>query len=85
MHELSKLLEVKIRHATLKHAQSVGVVERSHGALKRILKLNTNEQWSNWQLYFRTVEVPMLEENFTIPGARLTNTEKRKNIIKSKN
>ena len=51
MHELSKLLEVRIRHATLKHAQSVGVVERSHGALKRILKLNTNEQWSNWQLY----------------------------------
>ena len=51
MHELSKLLEVKFRHATLKHAQSVGVVERSPGALKRILKLNTNEQWSKWQLY----------------------------------
>ena len=51
MHELAQLLEVKLKHATLKHAQSVGVVERAHGALKRILKLNTNEQWSNWHKY----------------------------------
>ena len=51
MHELAKLLEIKIGHATLKHAESVGVVERAHGALKRILKLNTNEQWSNWHKY----------------------------------
>ena len=48
MHELTSLLEVELKHASLKHAQSVRVVERSHGALKRILKLNTNEQWSNW-------------------------------------
>ena len=51
MHELTSLLEVELKHASLKHAQSVGVVERSHGALKRILKLNTNEQWSNWHKY----------------------------------
>ena len=51
MHELAKLLEIKIGHATLKHAESVRVVERAHGALKRILKLNTNEQWSNWHKY----------------------------------
>ena len=51
MHELCTLLEIKLKHATLKHPQTVGVVERSHSALKRILKLNTNEQWSNWHLY----------------------------------
>ena len=51
MHELTSHLEVELKHASLKHAQSVGVVERSHGALKRILKLNTNEQWSNWHKY----------------------------------
>ena len=50
MHELAKLLEIKIGHATLKHTESV-VVERAHGALTRILKLNTNEQWSNWHKY----------------------------------
>ena len=51
MHELATLLEIKINHATLKHPQTIGLVERSHGPLKRILKLNTNEQWSDWHKY----------------------------------
>ena len=51
MLELTTLLEVQINHATLKHPQSIGLVERSHGPLKRILKLNTNEQWSDWHKY----------------------------------
>ena len=48
MHELTKMLEIRLEHASLKHPQTVGVVERSHSALKRILKLNTNEQWNDW-------------------------------------
>ena len=51
MHELAKLLEVKLKHASLKHPQTVGVVERSHGALKRILKLNMNDQWNDCYKY----------------------------------
>ena len=51
MHELTKLLEIKLEHASLKHPQPVGVVERSHSALKRILKLNTTEQWNDWTKY----------------------------------
>ena len=51
MHELTKILEIKLEHATLKHPQTVGVVERSHSALKRILKLNTHEQWNDWYKY----------------------------------
>ena len=51
MHELTTLLEVQINHGTLKHPQLIGLVERSHGPLKRILKLNTNEQWSDWHKY----------------------------------
>ena len=47
MAELTKLLEVKPKHATLKHPQTIGVVERSHAALKRIIKLNSKEQWSD--------------------------------------
>ena len=50
-HELTKLLEVQLKHASLNHPQTVGVVERSHGALKRILKLQTNEQWNDWYKY----------------------------------
>ena len=45
--ELTKLLEIQLEHASLKHPQTVGVVERSHSALKHILKLNTKEQWND--------------------------------------
>ena len=38
MAELTKLLEVKLKHATLKHPQTIGVVERSHAAPKRNVK-----------------------------------------------
>ena len=51
LHELTKLLEFHLEHARLKHPQTVGVVESSHSALKRILKLNTNEQWNDWFKY----------------------------------
>ena len=50
-HELTSLLEVRVKHATLKHPQSIGVVERAHAALKRILKLNTDQQWNDWYKY----------------------------------
>ena len=51
MSELPSLLEVKLKYASLKHPQTIGAVERSHGPLKRILKLNTEEQWKDWHKY----------------------------------
>ena len=51
MDELTKLLEVKLKHASLKHPQTIGAVESSHGPLKRILKLNTDKQWKDWHKY----------------------------------
>ena len=48
MSELASLLEVKLKHASLKYPQTIGAVERSHGPLKRILKLNTEEQRKDW-------------------------------------
>ena len=48
MHELASLLEIKLRHATLKHAQSVGVVERSHLSMKGIVRLASNQTGSDW-------------------------------------
>ena len=44
MSELASSLEVKLKHASLKHPQTIGAVERSHGPLKQILKINTGEQ-----------------------------------------
>ena len=40
-----------MHHATVKHPKIIGAVERSHGPLKRILKLNTFEQWNDWHKY----------------------------------
>ena len=51
IHELSKLLEIQLEHASLKHPQTIRVVERSQAALKRILKLNTDEDWTTWYRY----------------------------------
>ena len=51
LHELTNLLEIKLQHASLKYPQTIGVVERSHSALKRILKLNTDEKWTTWYKY----------------------------------
>ena len=51
MHELTNRLEIKLEHASLKHPQTVGVVECSDIALKRILKLNTTEHWNDWYKY----------------------------------
>ena len=53
LHKLTQLLKFKLEHASLKHPQTVGVVERSHSALKSILKLNTNEQWNDWFKYLQ--------------------------------
>ena len=53
IHELATLLEIQLNHATLKHPQTIGLVERSHGPLKRILRLNTNEHCPDWLKYVR--------------------------------
>ena len=46
--ELTRILEIKISHASLKHPQTIGVVERAPAALTRILKLNSNQTFTNW-------------------------------------
>ena len=51
LHELTKLIEFRLESANLKHPQTLGVVERSHSALERILKLITNEKSNDWFFY----------------------------------
>ena len=40
LHELANVLEMKLEHATVKHAQKIGVVERSHGPRRRYLRIH---------------------------------------------
>ena len=51
MSQLASSVEVKLKHASLKHPQTIGAVKRSQGQLKRILKLNTEEQRKDWHKY----------------------------------
>ena len=52
MQELTKLLEIELKHATVKHAQTIGllVLERSHSSLKRVLKIENLKarRWSDY-------------------------------------
>ncbi len=50
-HELTSLLEIKLNHASVKHAQTVGTIERSHSALKKVLKIYENQSSTNWHKY----------------------------------
>ena len=45
------MLEIQLEHASLGHPRAVGVVERSHSALKRILKVISNEKSNDWFKY----------------------------------
>ena len=49
--ELNQLLEIKKSHASLNHAQTISVVEKAHAALTWILKLNSNQNFTNWHKY----------------------------------
>ena len=48
LHELANILEIKLEHATVKHAQTIGVVEQSHGLLKRYLRIYENQLQHDW-------------------------------------
>ena len=37
--ELAEMLQIQLNHATVKHAQTIGLLERSHGPLKRYPKI----------------------------------------------
>ena len=41
-------LGIKIEHATVKHPQTIGALERCHASLKRYLTIQTGKNFSNW-------------------------------------
>ena len=51
LHALSQLLEIKTSQASSKHLLTIGVVERAHVVLTRILKLNSNQTFIKWHKY----------------------------------
>ena len=45
------VLGITLKHATTKHAQTIGLLERSHASIKHALKVETGEWRSLWRKY----------------------------------
>ena len=60
--ELMEKARIKISHATIKHAQTIGMIERSHQRLKQILKINVSADRPQWDRY---VNLAVMAHNTT--------------------
>ena len=49
--EVAGVLGITLKHATTKHAQTIGLLERSHASIKQALKGETGERRSLWHKY----------------------------------
>ena len=58
--ELAGVLGITPKHATTKHAQTIGLLEQSHASIKQTLKIETGERRSLWHKY---VSIAVLNYN----------------------
>ena len=49
--EVAEILGINLKHATTKHAQTIGVLERAHATIKTSLKMASGEYRKQWQNY----------------------------------
>ena len=50
-HEIAGVLGIELKHATMKHAQTIDLLERTHASVKTHLKAATGEFRNNWHKY----------------------------------
>ena len=60
--EVAGVLGITLKHATTKHALTIGLLERSHASIKEALKIETGEWRSLWHKY---VSIAVLNYNTT--------------------
>ena len=58
--EVAGVLGITLKHATKNHAQTFGLLERSHASIKQALKIETGERRSLWHKY---VNIAVLNYN----------------------
>ena len=58
--EVAGVLGITLKHATTKHAQTIGLLKRSHLSIKQALKIETGERRSFWHKY---VSIAVLHYN----------------------
>ena len=49
--EVAAVLNIELKHATTKHAQTIGLLERTHASVKTHLKAATREFRNNWHKF----------------------------------
>ena len=49
--EVTEVLGITLQQVTTKHAQTIGLLERTHASLKKTLKVETGERRSMWHKY----------------------------------
>ena len=60
--EIAKAADIHISHATIKHAQTIGMVERTHAKLKKNPKISVNADRPQWDCY---VDIAIMAHNTT--------------------
>ena len=60
--EVAGVLGFTLKHATTKHAQTIGLLEQSHASINEALKIETGEQRSLWHKY---INIAVLNYNFS--------------------
>ena len=58
--EVAGVLGITLKHATTKHAPTIGLLEQSHASIKQALKIETGERRSLWQKY---INIALLNYN----------------------
>ena len=58
--QVAEVLGITLQHATTKHAQTIGMLERTHASLKKTFKIETGERRSMWHKY---VNIAILNYN----------------------
>ena len=51
MQQTTTALGIQLKHATTKHAQTIGILERTHASLKESLKIMTGERRTMWHQF----------------------------------
>ena len=60
--EVAGVLGITLKHATTKHAQTIGLLERSHASIKQSLRIETGERRSLWHKY---ISIAVLNYNIS--------------------
>ena len=51
IHEVTEILGINLKHATTKHARTIGVLQRAHATIKTSLKRASGEYKKQWHKY----------------------------------